>query len=31
LIRVLHELGVDAGGDIWDDLVQEITRGDPAK
>jgi len=30
LIRVLHELGVDAGGDIWDDLVQEITRGDPS-
>jgi hypothetical protein len=30
MIRVLHELGVDAGGDIWDDLVQEITRGDPS-
>ncbi len=30
LIRVLHELGVDAGGDVWDDLVQEITRGDPS-
>ena len=30
LICVLHELGVDAGGDIWDDLVQEITRGDPS-
>ena len=29
LIRVLHELGVDAGGDIWDDLVQEITRVPP--
>jgi len=24
----LHELGVDAGGDVWDDLVQEITRDD---
>ena len=26
MVRVLHELGVDAGGDVWDDLVQEITR-----
>jgi hypothetical protein len=26
MIRVLRELGVDSGGDIWDDLVQEITR-----
>jgi hypothetical protein len=28
MVRVLHELGVDAGGDVWDDLVQEITRDD---
>jgi hypothetical protein len=28
MVRVLHELGVDAGGDVWDELVQEITRDD---
>jgi hypothetical protein len=30
MVRVLHELGVEGDGDIWDDLVQEITRGDPS-
>ncbi len=27
MIRVLHELGVADSGDVWDDLVEEITRG----
>jgi hypothetical protein len=29
MIRVLRELGVDAGADVWDDLVEEITRVPP--
>ena len=26
MVRVLRELGVDSGADVWDDLVEEITR-----
>ena len=26
MVRMLHELGVDAGADVWDALVEEITR-----
>ena len=24
MVRILHELGVDADGDIWDELVKEL-------
>ena len=30
MVRLLHELGVDAGADVWDDLVEEITRDNTA-
>ena len=27
MVRILHELGVDADGDIWDELVKELNAG----